>query len=73
MAIQNMGLVVAPLLVAQIKVMTNGDFFWVNAFFNLLSCLGLFINLRLVVIDRRHFKSSLSKKPSSFIENEKTQ
>lgn len=67
-AIQNIGLVIAPTLVGMIKDQTKSidhGFFWVNAFFISINCLGLFLNMSLYYIDINHQNGILDKVDSS--------
>lgn len=53
-AIQNIGLVIAPTVVGIIKDKTKSvdhGYFYVNVFFVLINCLGLFLNMSLFYID----------------------
>uniref|UniRef100_A0A7S3CLB5 Lysosomal dipeptide transporter MFSD1 n=1 Tax=Strombidium rassoulzadegani TaxID=1082188 RepID=A0A7S3CLB5_9SPIT len=62
-AIQNIGLVVAPLIVAKIHENTTRNFgyFWVCAFFVAINVVGLLLNLTLYYVDRKYYDGVLDK------------
>lgn len=63
-AIQNIGLVISPTIVGQIKDNTRSvdhGYFWVNGYFVLINVIGLFLNAALYYIDINHNDSVLDK------------
>ena len=63
-AIQNIGLVIAPTIVGEIKDHTrliDHGFFWVNAFFLAINVVGLFLNMSLYYQDIYYHDGILDK------------
>jgi len=65
-AIQNIGLVLAPTIVGEIKDHTKGidhGFFWVNAFFLAVNVIGFILNASLYYQDIYYHNGVLDKVP----------
>ena len=60
-AIQNIGLASAPLIVGQIRDKTEHGFFWTFAFFIAINIVGFAANLALYCIDVRKLNGRLDK------------